>query len=103
MDRLIPRRLVSYECGEDGRVILLKPKFRLAVFQKYLMPRMKRPYFRVYLDEIGSCVWNYIDGQRNALEITRQLQAELGDKIEPVYERFGLFLRQLKTAGFISY
>lgn len=103
MDRLIPRRLVKHEYDENGKVILLKPKFRLPLLQKYLLPRLKRPYFHVYLDEIGSCVWDCIDGQRNALEIAHSLQKELGDKIEPVYERFGLFLRQLKTAGFISY
>jgi len=103
MDRVIPRPSVASETDASGRVILLKPKFRQPWLARLIGPFLKHPCFHIRLDELGSAAWKKLDGHRNALEIARELERELGDQIKPVYERFGRFLALLKHNHFIEY
>jgi len=103
MDEAIPRPCVQCETTAEARIVLLKPKFRHPWLVKHLLPRLRQPNFRIKLDEIGSAVWKKCDGQRNALQIAHELEQELGEKIQPVYERLGRFLAALKKEHFIEY
>jgi len=103
MEAVVPRPVAKYQLDQNNHVILLKPKFRSAFLQKYLLPHMKHAYFKIHLDEIGTAVWHQIDGKKNALEIAHHLEAELGDKIQPVYQRLGIFLATMKREKFIDY
>jgi hypothetical protein len=103
MHDVIPRPLVQSEKSVDGRTVLLKPKFRHPILVKYLQHRMKHPFYRITLDEVGTAVWQKIDSQRNAVEIADELEQELGEKIQPKYERLGRFISMLKNAKLIEY
>ena len=103
MAKIIPVHNVDFEETEDGKVVLLKPKFSSNFSKKYIIPRMKYPYFKINLDETGTAVWKAIDGNHTAVEIGEKLKDKLGDKIEPVYERLGMFLATLKNEKFIEW
>jgi hypothetical protein len=62
-----------------------------------------KPPISLHLDEIGTAVWRLCDGRRSAYEIGGCLENQFGDRIDPVYERLGVFLRQMKKAGVIDW
>lgn len=97
----IPVRTVGWEEGEEGRVVLLRPKFtsrRLAWLQK----RLSRPYFRVRLDERGTFIWLALDGVRSAGEVCQAVREHFGEAAEPVEERTLAFLHHLASGGFAT-
>jgi hypothetical protein len=100
---LIPRALVKSETSREGRIILLKPKFNNAFMVKHLMPRLKRPFYRIHLDQLGTSTWQKIDGERSAGIIAEEVSQELGTAVEPVFKRVGLFLHQLKKGDLIEF
>lgn len=103
MNTIIPVQNVNFEIEVDNTVTLLKPKFTSNFSIKYIIPRMKYPYYKIHLDEVGTTVWNAIDGSLTAVEIGEKIKEELGEKIEPVFERLGLFLAKLKNEKFIEW
>jgi hypothetical protein len=100
---LIPCRMIEYEMNEDVIVTLQAPRFKSAFMRRWVQPRLKRPFLRVELDEIGSSVWMLCDGNRKIKDIAELMQRRFGEKIEPCYERLGLFFQQLEAARFIDY
>ena len=100
---LIPERIVEHEVGDDNLVTLLAPRFKSGILRKWLQPRLKRPFLKIKLDEIGSAVWLLCDGKRTVKDIAQPLQERFRDSIEPCYDRLGVFLRQLEGARFIRY
>ncbi|MBN2281714.1 MAG: PqqD family protein [Candidatus Marinimicrobia bacterium] len=103
MSEIVPVCTVKFNVEEDGTVTLLQPKFSSKFSKKYIIPRMKHPYYFIHLDEMGSAVWKRIDGKSTALEIGGKIKEELGEKIEPVFERLGFFLAKLKNEKFIKW
>lgn len=70
------------------------------LFQKLL----KKPRISyVHLDETGSRVWPLIDGERTVYEIGALLKSELGEQIEPLYERLSLYFNSLYNCNFITW
>ena len=98
---LVPVRLLESETGPDGRSTLFKPRFTSRLLVKYLQPLFSRPHFRVTLDAFGSHVWKRIDGSTTVREIGTSLRESFGEEVEPVYQRLGLFCRQLMANKFI--
>ena len=66
---LIPDRIVEWETNDEELCVIKKPKFTNKIFTKYILPRMKRPYFNVQLDEFGTCAWQSCDGSNTVEEI----------------------------------
>jgi hypothetical protein len=99
---LKPTRLVECERSAEDRAILLRPKFTWKPLAKLLQPRLPRPYFKVHLDDIGTFVWDRIDGQTTVGAIADAAREHFGDKIEPVHERLKSFLYQLESGEFIK-
>ena len=88
----------------DGdTVILLYPKFRNKLLVKFLLPRMKKPDWKIRLDEFGSWVWQRCDGRATVREIAEGMREHFGEKVEPVYDRLGLFFKKLESDQFIQY
>lgn len=88
-------RAVEWENGENGRAVLLVPKFRRGLLARYLQPRLKRPYYRIKLDELGTFIWRQCDGTRTVKEVADSLREAHGDQLEQFYERTGLFIQIL--------
>ena len=66
------------------------------------MPRMKKPCYKIYLDEFGSFVWSQCDGAQTVEEIGEKLKQEFGQDVEPVYDRLAIYIRQLHKARFLT-
>ena len=95
----VPVQAVPFEVLEDGRVVLLRPKFvdkRMAWLQR-LLPR---PEFRVRLDATGSFIWESLDGQRTVADVCARVRERFGPEAEPVEERTVAFLHQLVSGKF---
>lgn len=91
---LIPVRLREWEQTSEDQIIILMPKFRSRLLRTWLLPRLKHPYIRIKLDSYGSEVWRNCDGKTNVATIAQVLRKKFGEKIEPVYERLAVFIRQ---------
>lgn len=89
--------------GDGDKVVILRPKFENRWLGRWLLSRMKNPYYRVRLDTYGSCVWKNCDGKTTVGEIAENLKERFGDSIEPVYQRLAFFLNQLWRGKFITY
>ncbi len=100
---LVPVKNIQWEKTEDGLVVLLKPKFQHPFFKKHLLPRLKRPYFKVKLDAVGSFVWEQCDGKQTVQEVAQNLKERFGEEVEPLHDRIALFLQSLEKNRFIYY
>ena len=101
--KLVPKRLIEHNAGKDGIVTLLEPKFKNRFLVKYLRPRVKNPFLKIKLDQIGSAVWLLCDGKRCVGEIVDQMEAKFEKEIEPCIGRLELFLTHLERSNYISF
>jgi hypothetical protein len=99
---LKPVRLVESERTDDDHVTLLKPKFTWGPLARLLQPRLKRPYYKIHLDEIGTFVWDRIDGETTVGAVADAARAHFGEKIEPVHGRIKQFLAMLERGALIK-
>lgn len=99
---LKPRRMVEWEVDSEGRVTLLVPKFRRGILARWLQPRLRRPLFRIKLDEFGSYVWQQCNGDTPVKTIGEEMKSRFGNAIEPVYDRIAQFLQQLENSRFLT-
>jgi hypothetical protein len=100
---LIPVQNILWKENEQGFIVLLKPKFKNPFLAKHLLPKLKRPHYKVKLDEVGSFLWKQCDGKKTVKQIAEILKNHFGDKVDPLYERLGLFLQNLEKNKFIQY
>ncbi len=96
-----PVRQVDSE-EEDGRVVVLRPRFLRGPFAWWLQPRLKRPHFRVKLDEIGSFIWRRMDGETTVGQLAEALEAEFGDDCEHAVKRIEMFLGELTRGEMVG-
>ncbi len=100
---LIPVKNIDWEKQDDGLIVLLKPKFTHPFFKKHVLPRLKNPFYRVKLDDVGSFIWEQCDGKTFVKHLAQSLKEEFGEKIEPLYDRLALFLQHLERNHFIVF
>jgi hypothetical protein len=99
---LIPSRNLKWEHSDNGRIVLMVPKFRNRVAVKYLLPLLSKPNIRVHLDAFGSFVWQCCDGIQPIKIISEQLRKKFGETAEPADERTGQFIRLLNKEHFLT-
>jgi hypothetical protein len=100
---LVPETIVESTMGDDGIVTILGPRFKSDFMKKHVGARLKSPYFKIKLDEIGTAVWESIDGQRDIGEIARILRDKFGERIEPCHDRLSMFFTQLEMSQYVRY
>lgn len=100
---MVPVRNVKWETNAHGHVTLLKPKFKLPWLKKHFLPRMKRPNYRIKLDDKGSFIWSQCDGKTNVREMAKKHKEKFGEDVEPLLDRLALFLQSLEKNQFITY
>lgn len=88
----------DWEKTEHGLAVIMIPKFGNHLFGKWIMKKLKQPNYRLKLDEIGSFVWEHCNGLENVQEIGEKLLKKYGEKVEPVYDRLGLFFKRLEKS-----
>jgi hypothetical protein len=92
---VVATRIIEWEDGPDGGVVLLIPRFRRGPLAKWLQPKLKRPYFRVKLDDIGTSAWRRMDGSTQFHKIVGEMKKEFGEKVEPAEDRLKKFMTLL--------
>lgn len=100
---LKPARRVEWEDVGEDRVVLLVPKFSHRFWVKWLLPRLRKPFFRVKLDEYGTLVWKLCDGETTVLEIGEQMRERFGDDAEPLYDRLAVFIKRLERGDLLLF
>jgi len=100
---LIPVKTVEWEKNGDGTIFLKVPKVKSPFFQQVIAFLGKSPYYKVQLDEFGSHVWENCNGEYRVEQIAENLRQKFGEKVEPVYERLGAFVKVLASQKFIVY
>jgi hypothetical protein len=99
---VIVERKVEWEGGPESRAVLLIPRFRRGPLAKWLQPRLKRPYIRVTLDDLGSFVWKHFDKDTPFSRIAQAMRDNFGDKAEPAEDRLKKFLLLLRSNKFVE-
>ncbi len=64
---------------------------------------MKRPYYKINLDDIGSFFWLKCDGNRTVKEIAELHKNKFEDRVEPLYDRIAEFLSSLEKNRLIIF
>lgn len=100
---LIPIAIIQAETTSDGNIILLKPKFSHRLLVKHLLPRLKRPYFRITLDRFGSFVWQQCNGRHTVKQIAQLFQETFQEDAARADERVALFLHHLQRLQAIEF
>jgi len=100
---MIPRKSIAWDTGEDGKVYLLKEKSHSRITKKLIDLFNKEQYFRIHFDEIGTYVWNHIDGSRSVKDLGLILSRwdERGE-ITQVEERVEKFILMLLKNKFVE-
>jgi hypothetical protein len=99
---LTPRRRRDFEERDDGTVDVLVPRYGGGRVGRLLRSVLNNKPVRVQLDDIGTKVWRLCDGRRTVLDIGTELQDAYGERIEPLYDRLGQFLEQMRKSGLID-
>lgn len=99
---VVATRMIEWEDGPEDGAVLLVPRFRKGPLAKWLQPKLKRPYIRVKLDEIGTFAWRRMDGSMRFHKIVEEMKKEFGDKVEPADERLKKFMTILYKDKFIK-
>ncbi len=98
----VRREDIGFETDADGKVTLLIEN--KGVFNKIAQKFFKKPRISyVHLDEMGSFIWPLISGDKNIIEIAKEVEAKFGDTANPLYARLAKFFQILESYGFISW
>ena len=99
---LRPERTVRWETTPEGLAVLIVPRFRARLLARFLLPRLKRPEFRVRLDALGTSVWERCDGVSTVLEIAASVHTRFGGDRDGIDERVSAFVVQLERDGYVK-
>ena len=85
---------------ENGVVVL-------EIENKGFFNRLAQKFFKkpkisyIHLDEMGSFIWQCLDGEKNLIDIAKLLKEEFGEKANPLYERLCKYISILQSYGFV--
>ena len=92
-----PKRALEWR-EEDGRCVLLRPKFGRGRFGLWLASHLGDPHYRICLDEVGTFVWKACDGRTSLSAIAEGLRRRFGASVEPAEQRLAMFVGQMKRS-----
>lgn len=98
---LRPRRTKRWKRGD--KVTILVPKARSTLGRHFVDALGLKKSYKVNLDEFGSEVWKLCDGKRTVKEIGVELKKRFGDKVEPLYDRLGVFMNMMIREDLIRF
>jgi hypothetical protein len=96
---LVPEKICKHE-EHEGKVTVLFIKTPTFIEKMFFKKLINKPY-KIDLDEIGSFIWNIIDGKKNIAEIVALAKENFGEKIEPAENRTVQFMKQMHSTKLI--
>lgn len=99
-----PIRTEGIEWSKDEKSVVTLEIVNKGIFNFIAQKLFKRPKISyVHLDEMGSFIWPFLDGDKNIIELGKIVEAEFGEKANPLYERLATFFRILESYKFIGW
>lgn len=91
---------IEWTTDEEGSVTLhIKNK---GVMNKIAQKLFKKPEIsHVYMEDIGSFLWPYLDGDKDIIALGELVKEHFGEKAEPLYERLAKYFQILESYNFI--
>jgi hypothetical protein len=99
----VPRRLAEWQVDDGGRVVVERPKpgtTGVRGMVDHLRWLMSHP--RIRFDELGSFVWQRLEGGETLAEIATATVEAFPDRGEGVEQRLALFATALQHQGLIE-
>ena len=93
-----PRRRLKWRVAEDGRCVVLRPKFGDGRVGRWLATRVGDPHYRIRLDELGTFVWKACDGDTSVRDIAQSMREHFGPSVEPAEQRVMMFIRKMVSS-----
>ncbi len=100
---MVPEQRYPSSTQDNGTVDVIIPRYGENFVGRMLSSVLKGTPVRVHLDRVGTRTWELCDGRRSVHEIGQHLHREFGDEIEPLYERLGLFFKQMENQRLIQW
>ncbi len=93
---------ISWDDDEKGIVTLhIENKGLVKRITQLLLKKPKVSH--IHLDEMGSFIWTVMDGQKDIIEIGKEIEAHFGEQAQPIYERLARYFQILDSYGFIKW
>ena len=100
----IPARPEHIKWSTDENGIVTLDVENTGIFNRVAQKLLKKPKVsHIHLDEMGSFVWPLLDGEKNIIELGRLVEAEFGEKANPLYERLAKYFQILDSYQFIEW
>ena len=85
----------------EQKVVIKVPKFQREIGKKICKLMKKDETFNARLDEIGSMVWQYIDGQQSVKDVLEALEKAFPGQ-KNIDQRLILFLQQMHHLNYLD-
>lgn len=100
----IPLRASHVRWNADSDGIVTLEIDNKGFFNRVAQKFFKRPAVSyVHLDKMGSFVWPLLDGEKNIIELGKQVEEKFGEDAYPLYERLSKYFHIMESYGFIIY
>ena len=97
-----PRRRLEWRELDDGRCVVLRPKFGGSRIGRWLAAKLGDPCYRIRLDDVGTFIWKACDGETRLTEIAGRLRGQFGERVEPAEERLARFVHSMRRSCMID-
>lgn len=92
---------ISWSADENG-IITLDIE-NTGAFNRIAQKFFKKPKVtHIHLDEMGSFVWPLLDGEKNIIELGKEVEKHFGEKANPLYERLAKYFQILDSYHFVE-
>ncbi|MBE6577214.1 MAG: PqqD family protein [Ruminococcaceae bacterium] len=99
-----PKRAPHLAWSQDEKGLVTLDIENKGVFNKIAQVLFKKPKVsHVHLDEMGSFVWPLLDGEKNIIELGKDVDEHFGEKAHPLYERLAKYFQILDSYHFIEW
>ena len=100
----IPIRPERIQWSADEKGIVTLDIENTGFFNQAAQKLLKKPKVsHIHLDEMGSFVWPLLDGEKNIIELGKLVEAQFGEKANPLYERLAKYFQILDSYDFIEW
>ncbi len=94
--------LLKWEVNSEGKVDLLIEN--TGFFNRMAQKLFGKPEITyVHLDDMGSFIWQLIDGEKNIIELGKAVEEHFGDSANPLYERLAKYFQILDSYRFVEW
>ena len=98
-----PKRNDIYRWSVDNGIVTIEVE-NSGLLKRITQVLFKKPQISyIHLDDMGSFIWPIIDGEKDIIEIGKEVKEKFGENAEPLYERLAKYFQILDSYGFITW